>query len=186
MQKLVGTRSFTLTELLVIVIIISILTGFLLAGIYKVLASADIKKVKATIEQLEVALEIYAQNWGTYPNDDGLTSGKFTGCANLIAALESYTSQAKEKGGPYVSYIATLKNIYGLLDSWGKAYRYHWNTTTYNVTAIGQRLGQPNITYNIWSCGPDGINDEMNTNPNYPEPAPPDIQRRYSDDIVNW
>ncbi len=192
MRKLILTAGFTIVELIAVIAIISILTGLLLAGVSKVRASAKIKKAKATIEQLEVALEMYSQNYGTYPNDDGLSGGKFPGCSVLINALESETPQAKERGGPYVKFPAELKDGSGnLLDLWGQPYRYHWHTYQstppyYNVTAIGQESGKPNITYNIWSPASNKINDEWISNPNYPGPLPTEEQRRNSDDIVNW
>ncbi len=196
MRKLVLNAGFTIVELIAVIAIISILTGLLLAGVSKVRASAKIKKAKATVEQLEAALEMYSQNWGTYPNDDGLSGSKFPGCSVLINALESETSQARERGGSYVRYPAELKTSYGLLDPWGQPYRYHWHTSPLsapsgpNVTAIGQGSGVANITYNIWSSGPNKINDEWSPDQSqgstHPLPSPPELQRRYSDDIVNW
>ena len=188
MRKLVLNAGVTIVELIAVIAIISVLTGFLLAGVFKILTSADIAKAKATIEQLEVALEMYSRNWGTYPNDN-ISGGKFTGCATLINALESETTKAKERGGSYVKYPAKLKDTNGnLLDPWDQPYRYHWSTTSQNVTAIGQTSpASTNITYNIWSYGPNGADEEMSiSNPSYPAPLPSDLQRRYSDDIVNW
>ena len=168
-------------------------------GEAKVRTSAKIKKAKATIEQLEAALEMYAQNWGIYPNDDGLgADNKFTGCSILINALESETTEARQKGGPYVKYADELKKgpligpsaNFSILDPWGQPYRYHSHTYQipspyYNVIAIGQVAGQPNITYNLWSCGPDKNNDESNSYTNYPQP-PSSAEQLLYDDIVNW
>ena len=201
MQRLFRTRGFTIVELIAVIAIISVLTGLLLAGVAKVRASAKIKKAKATMEQLEAALEMYGQNYGTYPDNDALDAGKFKGCSELIRALEAEDTPARKMGGPYVTYANELKATSGpasgsLLDPWGEPYRYHWDTDPLdipsgpNVTAIGQGSGQPNITYNIWSIGPNQINDEWSPDQSqgstYPEPSPSNMQKSYSDDIVNW
>lgn len=198
MRKSITVAGFTIVELIAVIAIISVLTGLLLAGVAKVRASAKIKKAKATMEQLETALEMYAQNWGTYPDNDALdVEGKFKGCSRLINALESETSQAKAKGGPYVKYANELKKDplgippdYSLLDPWGEPYRYHWSTNSPKVTAIGQSNSSTNITFNIWSSGPNKINDEWSPDnivgSTYPEPSPSNVQKSYSDDIVNW
>ena len=200
MRKSITVASFTIVELIAVIAIISVLTGLLLAGVAKVRASAKIKKAKATMEQLEAALEMYSQNWGDYPADEGPSAGnKFTRCSELINALESETSQAKAKGGPYVKYANELKATSGpasgsLLDPWGKPYIYHWKPPTggtlINVTAIGQSNSSTNITFNIWSSGPNQINNEWSPDQSqgstYPEPSPSSLQKSYSDDIVNW
>ena len=195
MQRLFRTRGFTIVELIAVIAIISVLTGLLLAGVAKVRASAKIKKAKATMEQLEVALEMYGQNYGTYPDNDALDAGKFKGCSELIRALEAEDTPARKMGGPYVTYANELKATSGpasgsLLDPWGEPYRYHWSTNPPKVTAIGQSNSSTNITFNIWSSGPNKINDEWSPDnlagSTHPEPSPSNVQKSYSDDIVSW
>ncbi len=174
---------FTLLELLVAVTIMAILSAILSVAVLRVKKKARITGAAATIYQLRSAMALYAEDWGTYPPDDG---DSFDSSVRLLCALLS-----ERREGPYAGLkphmyddnngvVASNK---GILDPWNNVYRYHWSTQTPAVVGVGQSKSSRNLTYNLWSVGPDGENAERVENPYYPEPDP---DHRYGDDIVSW
>ncbi len=172
-----GTAAFTLMELLVVIAIMTILVSLLIVTLGKAQVRAQRTVAMSMIAHVRQAMELYADDWGTYPPDDG---GTFDSSVNMVNALLS-----SKKGGPYADFPSDqYDGASGLFDPWGIAYRYHWSTTSPQVTAVGQSIASGrNLTFNMWSCGPDGVDEALVGNPNYPEPP---ADGKQGDDVVSW
>ena len=73
MRKQAG---FTLIELLVVIAIIGILAGVILASLSSARAKAQDAKTKAELHQIQTALELYYDQYGTYQvANSGYTNG---------------------------------------------------------------------------------------------------------------
>lgn len=142
-QKLqMKQKAFTLNELLIVIVIILVLGGFLLPSLSRARQNAKIRVAEAEINQLVVAIQMYAEDYGRYPDGRGDTNDG-TDCGDLIDALEDSVGN-----GPYSTWPADKKSGTNLLDPWENSYRYDI------VTIVGTGMG-----YNIWSDGPDGENN---------------------------
>jgi prepilin-type N-terminal cleavage/methylation domain-containing protein len=62
-------RGFTLTEVLVVIAIISILMGLLIAGVVRARGRADLYAIQSRISQVDTALESFKTKHGFYPPD---------------------------------------------------------------------------------------------------------------------
>ena len=71
MQKTLRQKGFTLIELLVVIAIIGILSAVVLASLSAARLKARIAQRVADINQIQTALESYANDNGSYPNSQG-------------------------------------------------------------------------------------------------------------------
>ena len=157
-------RGFTVIELIVVIGIIFILAAALLPVLSKAREMAKKTRAREEIHQLEVALRMYGEDWGRYPDDDEfLALNSPYRCENLIDALEY-----EVENGPYGAWEEDTSSD-DLFDPWGNAYIYRYNSGT----VIGKSIG---VAYNIYSAGPNGI---------YESPGPDGIYDN-DDDITNW
>jgi prepilin-type N-terminal cleavage/methylation domain-containing protein len=72
---LVANRAFTLPELLTVVAIIAILIGILMPALYQVKKMAKDTKQKAQLVSIEMAVNLYKNDFGDYPPSHGYDSG---------------------------------------------------------------------------------------------------------------
>ena len=174
-------NAFTLTELIVVIAIITILSGLLMPALGRARAKARQVKCVSTIASLETALAMYATDYGLYPpsaEGGGATSDQHNGNShdaafdgspnNLIAALTSF-----EEGGPYMSFKGKelLDNggndslRYVLKDPWSQAYVYVCQKAV-DGTDVASNRGpfhphaapdKDHNTYNIYSLGEDKV-----------------------------
>ncbi len=172
-------------ELLIVIAIVTVLVSFLVTAVMRAVRNARIAATRSEIAQLNTALQLYADNWGTFPPDDGEMGGDgFESSVLMVKALLSTAG-----GGPCMDLrsrkydISSVEAGKGLLDVWGNAFRYHWSTQVPQVTAVGQSKSDTNLTPNVWSIGPDEKDDEHAYNPYYPEPHSGGSE---SDDIVSY
>jgi general secretion pathway protein G len=141
-------KGFTMIELLTVIAIIAILAGMLLPALNRARQQAWETTARTMISSLEAALANYMTDYGDYPQDD---TGTCESCINLIDKIET---------GDYASFRSDDKDGSGnLLDPWGAAYCYRYQTGTVQGASYG-------LKYNIWSKG----NDTSVT----------------TDDITNW
>ena len=134
---------FTVIELLAVIAIIGILAAILLPALSKARVMAKKSNASGEIHQLVVAIRMYAEDWGAYPNRGGVNDG--TNCGDLVAALEDNVGN-----GPYCEWPADKKSGGNLLDPWERSYRYDI------VSVEGAGIG---MGYNIWSDGPNKSDD---------------------------
>lgn len=117
---------FTLTEVLVTMAIIGLLTTGVVLAVLPRLGDASITKAKADIASYETALEFYRLDHFRYPSEqDGLT------------ALVDAPSSVDAAKYPDEGYVQQLRN-----DPWGNAYVY--------------RNPGENGPYDLLSYGADG------------------------------
>lgn len=99
-------RGFTLLELLVVMVILGLLTGYVAPKLFSHIGKAEIKTARAQIDGLEKALDSYRIDVGNYPStEDGLT------------ALMTRPGSDTKWSGPYLK--KALPN-----DPWGHPYQY--------------------------------------------------------------
>ena len=121
-----GEDGFTLTEVLVTMAIIGLLTTGVVLAVLPRLGDASITKAKADIASYETALEFYRLDHFRYPSEqDGL------------AALVEAPSGVDASKYPDEGYVQQLRN-----DPWGNAYVY--------------RNPGENGPYDLLSYGADG------------------------------
>lgn len=68
-------KGFTLIELLVVISIISLLSSVVLSSLNNARMKARDTKRLSEIRQFVIALDLYLQNFGSYPNSDGAGCG---------------------------------------------------------------------------------------------------------------
>lgn len=95
MDNKLKTKGFTLIELLVVIAIIGILSSVVLASLNTARAKArDVKRL-SDMHQMQVALELYYNSFGRYPDSDFAgcggwdSSGTPTGAPSFITPLVS-------------------------------------------------------------------------------------------------
>jgi len=164
---------FTLVELLTVLIIIAVLAGLIVGAGKYALTKAGTSRAQAEIAAMEGALESYKNDNGVYPPTAGprVTSGaqgypgsaEYSNSAVLYTALAGgqkkyFTFTSKQLGTGTLSSGGTATIV---VDPFGSPYNYYQTNSPTLVTNVA--------TFDLWSYGPNGINDE-GTN----------------DDITNW
>jgi general secretion pathway protein G len=164
MKKSRRKNGFTLIEILVVLVIIMILAGIIIAAAKYAQTKAARSRAQAEIATMETALESYKNDNGIYP---ATQPGRPT--ANPTAPLYEnsavlYTALTTPK--VYMTFKPNQIVVNGvvtyIVDPFGNPYRYY-------CPQPAQPDQTNSATFDLWSCGPDGKNDE-GTN----------------DDIANW
>ena len=101
-----SARGFTLLELLVVVVIIGLLTGFVAPRYFGQVGKSEVNTAKAQIDALEKALDQYRLDTGHYPASE----------LGLKALVQKPPNEPKW-GGPYLRKDVPL-------DPWGQPYQY--------------------------------------------------------------
>jgi prepilin-type N-terminal cleavage/methylation domain-containing protein len=89
-------RAFTLIELLVVIAVIGVLAGFLLPALGRARVSAKVAKAKVELNQIGLALQMYARDWEAFPPAR-------TYCAGCPGKEEDYYETPVELEGKYLS-----------------------------------------------------------------------------------
>lgn len=86
-----GSKGFTLIELLVVIAIIGILSSVVLASLNTARGKARDAKRLSEMRQMQIALDLYYDNFGSYPDSDNAGCGGWDSSGNgtFITALVS-------------------------------------------------------------------------------------------------
>lgn len=122
-------RAFTLVELMIVIVIISILMGLTLAGSFKAIESSKKSKAESAIATLETALAMYESDVGSYPFDS-VTNGS----GNIFKTWLQVGDGAIGWHGPYMTFRSEDLSGNSYLDPWGVAYKYTTNPPVRNPT----------------------------------------------------
>jgi len=178
------TCSFTLVELLAVVAIIAMLLAIVLGGALYTKQKSNITRARAEVAALGMAMESFKNDYGRYPTSGLVRAlGAFSGAGTLSPVitngsllylqLVSPKSYYNFKPSQLLVYTNSATIIYGtgtqtfnaftcIIDPWGHPYNYY---RTYPVQA--DQVNQ--MTFDLWSCGPNGANENGG-----------------GDDISNW
>lgn len=128
---------FTLVEILVVLVIISMLALLTLPATKKARTKAAILKTKAIIASIEAALSMYQTDMGNYPESTGSS-------VILIEALMGPMDDENWKG-PYMRFkqkdVDENKNV---IDTWGNPLKY-----------VYPQNEKSNVPFIVVSSGPD-------------------------------
>jgi prepilin-type N-terminal cleavage/methylation domain-containing protein len=150
---------FTLTELLVVIAVISILAGLVLSAMPKIIERAKTSNTRALIHSINVGLEAFKNDFGHVPYDasDNVTndrqqirlwllgidnSGEPNGADSSTVRTNQFWS------GPYVdvefSRHLDKDNQYVFIDAWRQPLYFEMLQPIFNMDK-----------WDIWSLGPD-------------------------------
>jgi prepilin-type N-terminal cleavage/methylation domain-containing protein len=165
--------AFSLIEMLFVLVIISVLAGLIIGGAKYAHTKAATSRAQSEIATMEMALEHYKNDNGVYPATIWLraTASGYPGQVEVSNSAVLYTALA---GGPKTYYTfradqirVPSANVTNVIDPFGNPYNYY--QTNSPQWANPQYFTHNVATFDLWSYGPNGFNDE-GTN----------------DDITNW
>ena len=163
MTAILKRRGYTLVEMLVVLAIVSILSGLIMAALSAARRHSMVQRTEALLISLRAKISEYENDFHDYPKTEG--EDPIAGGEQLLVQLST-----KEKNGPYLS-LGDLQTcdengngVREIADAFGRAVRY-LHHKSYGRENPNRR------TYRLWSIGIDGVDDPLN-------PA--------SDDLVNW
>lgn len=163
MKKFRDKSGFTLIELLVVIVIVMILVGVIIGAAKYSLTKAARSRAQSEVAAIENALESYKSDNGIYPVTPNVRPTTATAPLYANSAI-LYTALTTPKA--YLTFkpnqIAFNGTVTYLIDPFGSPYRYY-------CTRPAQPDQTNSASFDLWSYGPDGKNDE-GTN----------------DDISNW
>lgn len=129
-----NTRGFTLLEIMLVVIIISVLASLVIVNFGGMSTDAKIARTQADLSQIRMQLGLFEQRYSHYPMEEE---------GGLKALLERPSTIAEAEWRRFGENEA--------IDPWGNAYVY----------LVGSRRADATRDYNLYSPGPNGIDDGM-------------------------
>jgi len=121
-------RGFTLTEMMVVIFIIGLLSAVVMLNVFSSKDKAMVTTAKANIGTIENALELYKLDNFTYPSaSDGLNA--------LVTPPPSLAQPERYARGGYIKKLPA--------DPWGRPYQY-------------QMPGPSGRAFDVYSLGADG------------------------------
>lgn len=170
---------FTLIELLVVIAIIGLLAGLVISAVGTSDVKAKTAVVRAMISNMEALTATYYEEVGFYPPGDAEND---EGNINLMLALTAPSAADGGQGGPSSPYHDFNESEMApseykpefkvLVDPWGTPYRYRSARNEDGELRPGIHRRR---TYDLWSCGPNMIDEKGVNNPSGEE-----------DDVACW
>jgi general secretion pathway protein G len=136
-----GTRGFTLIEVLLVIVIILMLAAALVVFVLPQQEGAEKNTTRLLLSQVETALDNYRLNVGRYPTEEEGGLG-----ALLVKPNFEDEKLGQKWTGPYVKRGAKLE------DPWG--HQLH-----YEVIDRSLEENKNGPAYKLFSLGPDGLAD---------------------------
>ncbi len=182
-----NNRSFTLVELLVVMLIIVIMTGAIFSSVGYVNRRAGEVKTRALLAKIGLALEQYKADWGEYPLAGSNMWDRTQVQTNFNCWLLTNLSGAYSTGPQkqYIQWAQDETNIVVasgvvalyIVDAFGTPICYDPCTTN-----TANRGNVPNgrvnfMSYDLWSFGADLKSPTID---------PSQSTTTYYDDIKNW
>ena len=124
-------QGFTLIEIMAVVIIMGLLVGIVGYNVFAQVDKARVNTARATMSQIETALELYRMDNSRYPTTE----------QGLQALVSKPTGSPEPRSYPSGGY---LKKRGALVDPWGNPFQYE---------SPGSQSGGE---YDLWSMGADG------------------------------
>jgi general secretion pathway protein G len=122
-----STAGFTLTEIMVVLIVIGIIAAAIVPQFIGTTQDAKVSSAKGSVTELESAVDRFYYNMDRYPTTE----------EGLKALVEAPTGEETKWRGPY---IKMLRN-----DPWGNPYQYR-SPGTHHTSG-----------FDLWSRGADGV-----------------------------
>ncbi|MGA2139035.1 MAG: prepilin-type N-terminal cleavage/methylation domain-containing protein [Verrucomicrobiia bacterium] len=173
MKKQHSRAGFTLIEILVVIVIITILAGIVVRTAKYAITKGQRSRADSEIHMMENALESYKSDNGVYPPSTlQRTTAAVWGVAGIVEINNSGLLYTALAGGPKVymtfkpNQLKTAGGITYIVDPFGSAYNYYCPPGH-----VGQING---ATFDLWSYGPDNMWGVVGT-VNYD-----------ADNITNW
>jgi len=152
-------KGFTLIEILVVIVILTILAGIVVGAAKYAMTKAARSRAQAEIATMENALENYKSDNGVYP----ITAAGRPTTGNPLGYANSYVLYTALVGGPgqpktYMTFKpnqiqAVSLTQTNILDPFGHLYSYYCTQPLQN--------DQVNTTsFDLWSYGPSGTNGD--------------------------
>ena len=142
-----GARAFTVTELIVVMAIIGVLSGMVLTGVMAARKRGGITKTSALILSLEAAINQYEESYGDYPAG----AGGVGGAELLYRALTSPKWTGQREFAPDETADTDSNGRLELVDHWLNPLNYYHHRSY---------AGPPReTTFRLSSSGPDGEED---------------------------
>lgn len=168
-------KGFTLIELLVVVAIIGLLSSIVLASLNSARSKARDARRMEDLKQIQIALELYYDKYGSYPSTGGTGSWKGGNCItplggpfpntgatgwipNLAPEFMSILPNDPKPGGMYVCYIYTANGTTdGSADAPDYALFAYWTPENYTASNIPVAFRYPSrsteVLFAIYSQG---------------------------------
>lgn len=161
-----GKSGFTLIEIMVVIVIIMILMGIVIGAAKYAHTKGATSRAQAEIAMMENALESYKNDNGTYPLTPAVRPTSIVISPNGNSPV-LYTALASGPGYPKTYMTFKLNqisvpsvNVTNIVDPFGVRYNYY-------CTQPVQGDQTNSVSFDLWSYGPDNLNDT-------------------ADDITNW
>ena len=156
-----GRAGFTMIELLTVITDIMILAALVLGAAAYAGRKADDSRCQAYLQRIKNALEEYKMDYGKYPQQ-GLGAVPYAALFGTPVNPAAFPTGGRPNGDhrPYISETNNVNSSLQFMDPWGNYIRYQ-APGTHNKN-----------TYDLWSFGPNGVDDSLNTTT--------------SDDLNNW
>lgn len=151
----VSGAGFTLVELLVVISIIGILSGFLFVNFANVRERGRDSQRKRDLDQIKTALRLFYNDYQRFPASNA--SGEIVGCnCDATGTVCSACTWGSDFGDGTTSYMTLPADP---INTAGYVYEYNATSAdTYTITATLENLGDPQIEESQTRCGVAQVN----------------------------